>query len=383
MLNLGVASSLLQSIEKYVSSNMLLIDMEGKIMSGPKVMRGKTNALARQLVSGAEEMVVVHPDDPNNLKGYEAGVYIVLNVNQARIGVLAMLGTGEELLATANIVKICIEKSLELELAKQERDSDKEQHIRRLIYFPNPSKQDIDYLIRITHIRPEISRVPILFVVHQADNGPKENPELVRKAILQSEAYLDTDFLCRTLDDNIIWFKTVAPEKRLCFLAEKEILDEQINQMMATLNNIVFSAYIGPILDKLYNYGQGYRQCEWMRLDICVLGIYYFYNYLLRYLHSKMSRSEYDTMLSAISEEMDKNARENFCEIMEALIQCDYNFSLVAQKLFVHKNTVIYRFDKIRNLFQMNPLLNGNERVYLEILYYYFKTYSDATGTTH
>ena len=62
MLNLGVASSLLQSIEKYVSSNMLLIDMEGKIMSGPKVMRGKTNALARQLVSGAEEMVPVRKE---------------------------------------------------------------------------------------------------------------------------------------------------------------------------------------------------------------------------------------------------------------------------------------------------------------------------------
>jgi len=379
MLILGVADTLLKSISGYVGSNIRIMDAEGMVVaSTDKESRGVVFSIARDLMNSVEESVVVKSGDSNNLKGIEMGAYVSLVVDHNKVGVLSVAGSDESTLSTANVVRICMEKSLELELAKHDYAYplvSNERYIHQLLYNTRMLKEDIDYLVRITHIRADLPRVPILLVVHKNDNGPKEDAGNILKAVTASGAYSATDLLGHTLDGNVIWFKCVDPGRRLDFMSTRTTLNEEIEAFIATLNDVCFSAYIGAIQEKLQNYGMAYKQCEWMRLDICTKGIYYFYDYVLRYLGSKVSRAEYETMFAALRNCMDSATIDNFCEMMDALIQCDYNFTRVAEKLFIHKNTAIYRFDKIRNLFNMNPLINSNERIFLETLYNYMRTY--------
>ena len=38
--------------------------------------------------------------------------------------------------------------------------------------------------------------------------------------------------------------------------------------------------------------------------------------------------------------------------------------------LHIHKNTLVYRLDKIREVLNMNPLVNNTEREFMECFYY-------------
>lgn len=381
MLSLGVVSSLLKTLEGYVPYEIMLIDKDGVVVHAPdKGRRGTIHALAHELLNSLQEQVIVLSEDIQHLRGNEAGVYVPLHVNQEKVGVLAVLGTDEACVSIAHMARICIEKTLVLELCRYHSQVDTEQYLQRLIYNTTIPKEDLDHLVRIAHIQADIPRTPILFVVHQDVGGRlvKISADEVRRCILASNIYEKTDLLCRTLDNNVIWFKTIRIKKKLCSLAGESILNAEIETVMNAIKDVCYSAYVGTSQNKLQNYGMAYRQCEWLRLDICTMGIYYLHHHLLRYLSSKISRAEYDSLFSVTCSAMDSSAIENFCEMMEALIQCDYNLTRVAEKLFIHKNTALYRLDKIRNLFDVNPLVNIHERTYLEVLYHYFKSYPSA-----
>lgn len=390
MLNLGTAASLLKSMKDYISNPMMLIDIDGVIMSSPDLSRrGKVHTLALELLGSTDDQLVVLPGDPCHIKGYEAGIYLVLNVNNARVGVLVVLDGDEALVPSANMARLYIEKSLELDLLRNTSFKSNEQHLHRLIYNSNISKEDLDYIVRIAHIKPDLPRVPIYFVVHHLypdkpavlyDSG------LLKQHILSSDLYGADDLLCCTLDNTVIWFKAIRPEQVLHFLAERDVLTEQIETLMAPLvassstSEVVYSAYIGSVQNNLRNYSRAFRHCEWMRVDTCEKGIYYFHTYLFRYLSSKFSKAEYDSIFGALRDAIDESSENNFCEMMGALIQHDYNFARVAEMLYIHRNTAAYRFDKIRNLMGLNPLNDSNERIYLELLYNYYKIYPSNTS---
>lgn len=375
MLNLGMAALLLKELENVTTNDIILIDADGTVISDGKFRRGIVHPLAERMLCSPEEKIIVSPDESQPEDDIDPGVYVTIVVNGEKEGLLAVLGTDNRIETIAGMAKLYIEKSLELDLLKHHARMGYEQHVHQLIYSNNMTKEDLDYLVRITHIRPNVIRQPILFVVHNKDGSAKIDAHLVKKAILNSGVYFTTDLLCSTLDNNVIWLKTVDDQNRMHLFENQEALREEIEKIMLRLHDVIYSAYIGPMQDKLQNYSRSYRQCEWMRLDICRVGIYFFNDYILGYLSSKVSQAEYSTIFSALCGGMNETDMDNFCEIMEELISCNYNFSQAAERLHVHKNTVIYRFDKIRNLFGMNPLINRNERIYLEVLYNYLKAY--------
>ena len=60
-------------------------------------------------------------------------------------------------------------------------------------------------------------------------------------------------------------------------------------------------------------------------------------------------------------------------EIMEALRMANFNLNDASKLLHVHKNTLIYRLDKIRETLNVDPLGNNNDREFVNGFYYYLK----------
>lgn len=373
MLNLGIATKLLADLGQWISYPVLLIDRDGVIVSGTNTTnRGTVHTIGIRIMTTSEETIIVREDKNGKIDEDEAGVYTALIVNNEKVGVLAVLGVEKGCESQAGILKACIEKTLENELLKHSVSTNNEQQIHRLIYNSNLSKEDLEYLSRISGIQPDIVRIPILIIAHDSDVPKRRiDANLIKNAIINSEMYSSTDLISRTLDDFLIWFKTINKEDILRMLTNHQDLDDELMEIKDKLNIRYYSVYIGPMLDDLRNYCYGYRQCEWMRLYICKTGIYYFHNYLLGYIGSKVKQREFQSAFSAVYSQLTPSAVQNFCEVMEVLIQNDYNIAKAAEQLFVHKNTIIYRYDKIRSLFGMNFLTNNKERTYLEIFYNY------------
>ena len=53
--------------------------------------------------------------------------------------------------------------------------------------------------------------------------------------------------------------------------------------------------------------------------------------------------------------------------ILELAKTC--NFNRAAESLFIHKNTLVYRYNKYKELLNVNPVASGFDRTFLEAFY--------------
>jgi len=92
---------------------------------------------------------------------------------------------------------------------------------------------------------------------------------------------------------------------------------------------------------------------------------------MIRYMESRVPVSEFNAIFYMLKKELGKKFTDNYTETMEALIEKDYNLAKAGNMLHIHKNTLVYRLDKIREVLNMNPLVNNTEREFMECFYYY------------
>ena len=64
---------------------------------------------------------------------------------------------------------------------------------------------------------------------------------------------------------------------------------------------------------------------------------------------------------------------ENFKEIMEALRCANFNLNEAGKYMHVHKNTLVYRLDKIRETMNIDPIKNNADREFANNFYSYLK----------
>ena len=83
------------------------------------------------------------------------------------------------------------------------------------------------------------------------------------------------------------------------------------------------------------------------------------------------SQQEYNAMFLYFKQGLGQKFIDNYIEIMAALIEKDYNLAKASDILHIHKNTLIYRLDKIREILNMNPLTSNSEREFMECFYFY------------
>ena len=65
---------------------------------------------------------------------------------------------------------------------------------------------------------------------------------------------------------------------------------------------------------------------------------------------------------------MDEREIENYVTVMTALSASNYNLAEGSKRIQVHKNTLVYRLDKLRELFGMNPIQEQKDRNFMNNL---------------
>ena len=104
---------------------------------------------------------------------------------------------------------------------------------------------------------------------------------------------------------------------------------------------------IGTIQNRLVMYKEAYQHAVWLVTHAnCREQVNYFYDYTEQYFLSMVAGNIKDTIL----------------EIVNTLDKCNYNFNKVSEQLFVHKNTVFFRLDKIKEFLEIDPVKNACDR---------------------
>lgn len=105
--------------------------------------------------------------------------------------------------------------------------------------------------------------------------------------------------------------------------------------------------------------------------DDAFRNVFFFHDFTREYLRSLLPRQELQRIFQVYSKNLDEAAKGQFMETARALMDANYNLAEAARNLFLHKNTMAYRYNKVKDLLGIDPLVSSSDRGFLEMLYQY------------
>lgn len=365
-----LANKLFDSIAGLTKYNLSIIDEYGKILaSKSEELIGIFHETAFHLIKSRQEIVIIDRDDPES--GIRESVYMVLFVNQHRAGVIGVYGNVQEVLPVIRVMKHSLEVMLEFELYKKNvsRKYTAKERVLKILLSDDYEYSDLERAMSDTSLDKKIPRIPVLIEI---EDPFRHSLQLCRQ-IDQGTKASRQDLTGITNEGNIFLLKSIHGEYSIIMEDYKYILGDYLSCALQYLrsNGLKHSVYVGPIENDIVYYRQAFLYCRWMQNHISQPGNYYFYNYVVKYLEAIASQNEFHAVFAYLKKELGEKFIENYVEVMDALVKKDYNLAKASSSLHVHKNTLVYRLDKIRSILSMNPLSSSSEREFMECFYIY------------
>jgi len=371
------AEKFIEKIEKHSDYNVNIMDGKGIIIASKDTKRiGVFHEIAYRIIQGEEDTIFVKEGE--KFLGVRPGVCMAINYNNSKIGVIGITGVSETVNTVALVAKMAIETMLEYEWYKEEtnrRKSEKETFINLLLYGELKDKKSLKASAELLEYREDIIRIPILIEI----NGQETADNLLLK-LRESTSHSSQDISFDINDKQILFFKCIWDHKEDLYSAYKFILGDSISGFLNYIRNrgIHCNFYIGSFQNVFENYKEGYKHCMWLR-NYKIRGSFndnlgvYFYDHIGEYLLSILPIMELHGIFNVFHNVLDTDFKEGFVETIDILNKHNYNLVESSRDLYVHKNTLIFRFNKIRELLGVNPMQKANERELLKYLSFYFK----------
>ena len=129
---------------------------------------------------------------------------------------------------------------------------------------------------------------------------------------------------------------------------------------------------MGSLQKRFSQYYYAYRHCKWLESHVSTPGeVLFFSDYIKEYFRTLIPRQELQQVFYIYGTEIGEDLRRQFVELIGALEDTNYNLSEAARELYVHKNTLVYRYNKMKDYLGVNPLESADDRRFMELLYLY------------
>ncbi len=372
MLNVELAEKFIEKIVIYTDYNINIMNDKGIIIASRDKSRvGTFHEIAYQIIKEDKNVIEVEMDD--TYLGTKNGVNMAFFHKNTRIGVVGVTGVPDKVREIAMIIRMSLETMFEYELSQEkiyQRKGTKEYFINCLIHNEE-NKKELDELCQMLGYNSQLVRIPIL-IQFQCE----VDLEFILYKIKQSQEHSKQDISSVTRDKQIIIFKTIDCEDESIYKNYKTIIEDYLNPLFNYIQekNILCHFYVGSVQNKIENYGISYRHCKWtMTLkNQKNVGIY-FYDYVGNFLKSRIPFIEMHQMYNFFGEILDERIKKNIVEIIEPMTNNNYSLIETSKELFIHRNTLVFRLNKIKEYFNINPIQNYYDREFLGYLCYYLK----------
>ncbi len=371
MIDALLAKKLIERLSECTDYNINIMDENGIIIASKNPSRvGTFHEVALQIIRGDAETIIV--ENESTQFGVKKGVNMAIYYKKRKEGVVGITGEPGEVKSIALTVRMAVEVMLEYELFKYEkmkRHNLKDQMLNLILYGDDLRIEDLDRYITQLQLRDDVNRIPILFHIGNA-LGSNEN---LIDAFRGGRGYSSQDLIGITREGDILLYKALDYPLQELMKNQKYLIGEAISEILRYLRSAGFqyTVYIGTIQNNFLYYRMGFGHCMWLKKNISTDGSVYFNDYVNQYFLSVLPLTELEVVYSVIEKGFGTKLSENFKEIIGALINSNYNLNVASKQLHLHKNTLVYRLDKIRDLLSVDPLGNNNDREFVNNLYYY------------
>lgn len=371
MLEVSLAKKLVEQVTRYTDYNVNIMNESGMIIASRNLERvGSFHEAAYQILNGKEDIIMVSGD--NDYSGTLRGINMVIEIDGRREGVVGVSGDPSEIRPVALMIKMAIQTLIKYEHQKLQsirRQSKKERFIEMLT---KGRAEDPDHLRRLAkelNYREDIVRVPILCRPLQAGRQ-----EAILSSIKKGNSHRSEDISFAMEDGSILIFKTMSGDPAHMISDYKYVLGEYLHNTLEWLRTeeIGCRFYVGSFQDNFCQYYPAYQHCRWLEEHIKTEHTaVYFYDHVQNYMQEIIPYQELHQAFNVFGGVLPEEFKENYKELVGSLVKSDFHISNSASRLFMHKNTFVYRYNKIRDMLGINPKNTVGDKGFLTYLYLY------------
>lgn len=372
MLDVRLAEKIIDRLAECTDYNINIMDERGTIVASRDKSRvGTFHEVAFEIVSKKLDSKEVEAED--TFLGTKAGINMALEYKRDIIGVLGLTGKIGEIRPVIIVIKKMVETMLEYEAQKEDalkRRTDRERFINCLLY------EDINKRELYQMAQPlgysDITRIPIL-ISFEDDVDPKE---MLKKIYGGAEGRSREDIFVINRDGKILIFKSYQEPIDGFFENYKYIIGDYLGRFLChvTENEIEYKICVGSLQANMAHYKFGYQHCLWLEKAISFSRrSLFFYDYLDEYLKHQLPFLELHKVFDVFAEKYSSKFKKMYTEHIGALYKNNYSMQESSKHLYIHKNTLAFRLDKIKNQLGLNPMQNARDRELVNYFYYYLK----------
>ena len=376
MIRPEMAKRFIDQITEYTEYNINIMDESGVIIASRDPRRvGTYHEAADRIIRGKEEIVVI--EDDKIYPGVLPGINMAIMVNGKKEGVVGVTGDPGHIREVAMVTRLAIEAMLKYEKQQEDillRQGRKETFFHLLTRVEGADPAELRAAARVLEYDESILRIPILCRILDGTS-----PDRVLEAIRANDGHWIQD-LSTVLDENhVLVFRTIRePGAGRSYPLREAVLsymDRTLRRMDRGGVQAVF--YVGTPQNSFSQYIYAYQHCKWIegryRGGKDLTGedrVRFFYDHTQEYFYSVLPREELHRVFFQYSRQLQREDRKQFIETVGALIETNFNLTEAAKRLYIHKNTMLYRYNKLKDMLDIDPIRVAADRTFLILLYH-------------
>ena len=376
MIRPEMAKRFIDQITEYTEYNINIMDESGVIIASRDPRRvGTYHEAADRIIRGKEEIVVI--EDDKIYPGVLPGINMAIMVNGKKEGVVGVTGDPEHIREVAMVTRLAIEAMLKYEKQQEDillRQGRKETFFHLLTRVEGADPAELRAAARVLEYDESILRIPILCRI--LDNTSADR---ILETIRSNDGHWIQD-LSTVLDEtHVLVFRTIRePGAGRSYHLREAVLsymDQTLRRMDRGGVQAVF--YVGTPQNSFSQYIYAYQHCKWMegryRGGKDLTGedrVRFFYDHTQEYFYSVLPREELHRVFFQYSCQLQGEDRRQFIEAVAALIETNFNLTETAKRLYIHKNTMLYRYNKLKDMLDIDPIRSATDRTFLILLYH-------------
>lgn len=367
-LNAETAKMFIGRFSKSTDYNVNIMNDKGIIIASKDPKRiGSFHETAFDILSNGKDSIEIFEEE--KYLGVMPGVNLPIRLKGENVGVIGVTGHPEEVRQVALLIKMSMETMLEYEIQKEKllrHRTMKEKLLYDLIYDTDPNDREMLSLAKNLGYDEKYLRIPILILKKE----DFDTEELLKK-LKRGDTHTSQDMSIITRENNILVFKVLKKSPDL--LSEyKEHIIEYISPILQ-YDEKGYKIYVGTFQDRYANYHSAYDHCIWLVKHMTEIHEpIFFYDYVDEYLAETIPTIELHKIFNTFGKFLSGDFVKTYQDTIKILKESDYNLTVASDKMFVHKNTLVFRLDKIKNAFNLNPLKSARAKHFIESLYYYW-----------
>lgn len=357
-----LATKIVNKTMQVLGKNVNIMDEQGIIIgSGEEERIGTFHEISTRVISRGES-VNIYASEAEEYKGVKAGINLPIKFNDKIIGVVGITGKVDEVSGYGKILKNLVELMLQQEFLLREFENEKKMRENLFQQLLSNSITDEEVLkdrLRLLDINPDLYRMVMVIKINPYDNDTIT--ELMHK-FENHYKFNNVEDIFFIRGSNLILIKSLETknlqkqgQETLNFAREiKDYLNEKssrismgIGQIFSELKKLHLS-YQGAknaleVGKKIVNYDNNIYFINHLGIDYFLPSIECSsVNYFLEHL--------FDRDISSVF-----SSRNEIGLILEELVDSNLNLSEAARNLYMHRNTLLYKIDKIKKITGLDP----------------------------